>query len=164
MPLSIHPKLVLLHDLTNYIKRPCRLAALDIGRKTIGIALTTPDWQMVTPLTTLHRKTLPYDIKALEKALHGFDIQAILVGLPINMDDTEGPQAIYVREVIDALLTETPAFLKNCYFSFADERLSTSGAENTLQDHMSRFDAKASGALDAVAAQYILERALKIVS
>lgn len=156
MTLSIHP----LADLPRILKRPCRLAALDIGKKTLGLALSTPDWRQTTPLGTIQRSKWAVDMASLEKALKGFEIGALIVGLPLNMDDSEGPQAQSVRQTIDNLVRSAPKSLAGCVIAFADERLSTAGAQEVLGDHMSRGDAKESGALDAVAAQVILQRAL----
>ncbi len=161
MPLSIHP----LGELPALLKRPCRLAALDIGRKTIGLALSTPDWQQVTPLGTVTRTSKWHtDVAALEKALKGFEVQALIVGLPLNMDGSEGPQAQSVRQTIANLVAANPASLAHCVVAFADERLSTAGAEEILEERFSRQEAKHSGALDALAAQVILERALAAIA
>lgn len=162
MALSIHPPIHPLADLPKLVKRPCRMAALDIGKKTLGLATCTPDWQMVTPLTTITRGKWQMDIQALEKALKGLEIKALLVGLPFNMDDSEGPQAQFVRQTVNDLIASKPRVLDGCVISFVDERLSTAGAENILDDRPRR-EAKASGALDAVAAQIILQRAIDLL-
>jgi putative Holliday junction resolvase len=156
MSLSIHR----LEDFPQLVARPARLAAMDIGRKTIGLALSTPDWQMVTPLTTIQRGKWQADLAALEKAFDGFNIRGLVVGLPLNMDGTAGPQAQGVRQTINNMIEADPKFLERCIITFFDERLSTASAENIFEGHMSRGDAKESGALDAVAAQVILQRAI----
>lgn len=161
MSLSIHP----LSDLPHVLKRPCRLAALDIGRKTIGLALSTPDWNQVTPFETIQRTKWSADVAALEKALRGFEIGALIVGLPLNMDGSEGKQAQSVRQTVQNLIEARPPSLQHCLIAFADERLSTAEAEEILDEHhVSHRAAKESGALDALAAQVILERALKQIA
>jgi putative Holliday junction resolvase len=157
MSLSIHR----LEDFPQLVARPARLAAMDIGRKTIGLALCTPDWRMVTPLTTIQRGKWQADLVALEKAFNGFDIRGLVVGLPLNMDGTAGPQAQGVRQTINNMIEADPKFLERCIITFFDERLSTAAAEELFD---SRQDAKESGALDAVAAQVILQRALDFLN
>jgi putative Holliday junction resolvase len=156
--LSIHP----LEDLRQIIAPPMRLAALDIGTKTIGIALSTPDWQMVTPLTTINRGKWTVDLAALEKTLSGHGIGALIVGLPLNMDDSEGPRAQGVKQVVFNLIKAGPEWLKGAAIAFCDERLSSNTAHDQSA-HLSLKHAKSTGALDALAAVDILERALTIL-
>lgn len=155
--LSIHP----LDDLTRIIRPPTRLAALDIGTKTIGIALSTPDWQIATPYTTIARSKWTHDLEALSKALTGYGVGGIVVGLPLNMDGSEGPQAQSVKQTVYNLIKADPQWLAGGAICFWDERLSTSAAQDVLSENMSRFKAKAAGALDAMAAKIILESALQ---
>jgi putative Holliday junction resolvase len=160
MRLSIHP----LAEFATLLPFPCRLAAMDIGKKTIGLALSTPDWRMVTPMGTIQRTKWQSDLTALGKALKGFDIKGLVIGLPYNMDDSEGPQAQSVRQTVTNMIEANPVWLDGCLLAFADERLSTAAANETLSDHISTRDAKDSGALDAVAAQVILQRALDVIN
>ncbi len=153
MSLSIHP----LAEFPAIIAPPVRLAALDIGQKTIGIALSTPDWQMATPLTTLKRGKWAADLAALEKTLTGFGVGGLIVGLPLNMDDSEGSAAQSVKQVVFNLIKASPKWLDGP-IAFWDERLSTAAAKDLL--NTPRAAAKSSGALDAVAAQVILQGAL----
>ena len=156
MSLSIHP----LEDLTRIVQPPNRLAALDIGTKTIGIALSTPDWQIATPYTTITRTKWAHDLEALDKALAGYGIGGVIIGLPLNMDGSEGAQAQSVKQTVFNLLKAEPKWVTGG-FCFWDERLSTSAAQDVLSENMSRFKAKAAGALDAMAAKIILESALQ---
>lgn len=156
MPVSIHP----LQDFARILHPPARLAALDIGTKTIGIALCTPDWQLATPLTTIKRGKWAADLAALDKVLSGYGVAGLIVGLPLNMDDSEGPRAQGVKQVVYNLIKAEPAWLAGAVIAFVDERLSSNEAASRI-DHMKNSKAaKASGALDALAAQIILEHAL----
>ncbi len=155
--LSIRP----LGELSQIVQPPMRLAALDIGTKTIGIALSTPDWQIATPYTTITRTKWAADIEALTKALDGYGVGGIIVGLPLNMDGSEGPQAQSVKQTVFNLVSAEPKGLAGIAIAFWDERLSTSAAQDVLSESMSRFKAKAAGALDAMAAKIILESALQ---
>ncbi len=156
--LSIHP----LGTFAEILQPPVRLAALDIGTKTIGIALSTPDWQMAMALTTIQRTKWTNDLKALEKALDGYGVGGIIVGLPLNMDNTLGPRAQGVQQVVYNLIKADPASLRGVVIAFSDERLSTVGV-NELTSHLSLKHAKTKGALDALAAKDILEQALKTI-
>lgn len=150
-----------LEDLPQFVTPPARLAALDIGTKTIGIALSTPDWQIATPYTTVTRTKWAGDLEALGKALRGYGVGGLIVGLPLNMDGSEGPQAQSVKQTVFNLVKAEPEWLAGGAVCFWDERLSTSAAQDVLSENMSRFKAKAAGALDAMAAQIILESALQ---
>lgn len=156
--LSIHP----LEEIAQIIAPPTRLAALDIGTKTIGIALCTPDWQMVTPLTTIQRGKWSVDLAALEKALSGYGIGALFVGLPLNMDGTAGPRAQGVKQVVFNLIKAEPKWLDGASIAFIDESLSSNVAHD-MSMHLSLKHAKSKGALDALAAKNILERALALL-
>jgi len=153
--LSIHP----LEDLAQNLAPPARLAGLDIGTKTIGIALTTPDWQMVTPLTTIQRGKWSVDLANLERALGGYGIAGLIVGLPLNMDGTVGPRAQGVKQVVFNLIKANPEWLHRTMIAFIDESLSSNTAHDQSM-HLSLKHAKSKGALDALAARNILERAL----
>ena len=152
--LSIHS----LEDFTRLALKPSRLATLDIGTKTIGIALSTPDWHSAMPLMTITRSKWSVDLAALEKTFQGFDIGGLVVGLPYNMDGSEGSRAQGVKQVVYNLIKAAPPWLDGP-IAFIDERLSSAGATHVLEE-MPRAKAKAKGALDAMAAQIILERAL----
>lgn len=169
---SIRP----LHDFPEIIRPATRLAALDIGTKTIGIALSTPEWRqdalnssstttaltasIVTPLATITRSKWVNDLAALEKALQHYDIGGVIVGLPYNMDGSEGSRAQGVKQVVFNIIKAEPAWLGDCPIAFVDERLSTAGAVDLTTHHKNSRAAKKSGALDALAAQLILEKAL----
>lgn len=156
---SIHP----LHEFPQILRPPARLAALDIGTRTIGIALSTPDWQMATPLTTITRGKWVNDLAALAKVFEGCGVGGVVVGLPYHMDGTEGPRAQGVKQVVFNLLKADPPWLRGCPVAFVDERLSTAAAGDLAGHHRSSRAAKQSGALDALAATVILERALALL-
>lgn len=160
MSLSIRPRILSVEEWPTVLAPPARLAALDVGAKTLGLALSTPDWQMATPLTTITRTKWVHDLAALEKALNGYGIQGLVVGLPVNMDGSEGPQAQSVKQTVFNLINSDPAWLSGGVVAFWDERLTTSQALDTLGETMSHGKAKSRGALDAMAAQIILDGAL----
>jgi len=130
------------------------LIGLDLGSKTIGIAVSDPDRRLATPVETIVRKRFNLDAERLfvlagERRAVGF-----VLGLPVNMDGTEGPRAQSTRAFARNLakLTELPIALW-------DERLSTAAVERALiAADASR--AKRKAVIDQHAAAYILQGAL----
>jgi putative holliday junction resolvase len=130
------------------------LIGLDLGTKTIGVAASDPDRRLATPVETIARKRFSLDVERLlelagERAAAGF-----VLGLPINMDGTEGPRAQSTRAFARNLakLTKLPIALW-------DERLSTAAVERALiAADASRTKRKA--VIDQHAAAYILQGAL----
>jgi len=130
------------------------LIGLDLGTKTIGIASSDPDRRVAAPVETIARKRFGVDSGrildlAAERRAVGF-----VLGLPINMDGTEGPRAQATRAFARNLakLTELPIALW-------DERLSTAAVERALiEADASR--AKRKAVIDQHAAAYILQGAL----
>ncbi|MDB4222056.1 Holliday junction resolvase RuvX [Amylibacter sp.] len=130
------------------------LIGLDLGTKTIGIAVSDTLWSVATPRETIKRKKFGIDCDALDIIIKSTDTGGIILGLPMNMDGTEGPRCQATR-----------AFARNlssrCKFpiTFWDERLSSVAAERAmLEADMSR--AKRANNIDHVAASFILQGAL----
>jgi putative holliday junction resolvase len=130
------------------------LIGLDLGTKTIGVAVSDPDRKLAAGVTTIARTTFTVDAKALlalaaERAVTGF-----VLGLPINMDGSEGPRAQSTRAFARnfAKLTDLPIALW-------DERLSTAAVERGLiEADMSRK--RRDEVIDQHAAAFILQGAL----
>ena len=130
------------------------LIGLDLGTKTIGVAASDPDRKLAAGVTTIARQNFTSDAQALlalaaERAATGF-----VLGLPINMDGSEGPRAQSTRAFARnfAKLTELPIALW-------DERLSTAAVERGLiEADMSR--ARRAEVIDQHAAAFILQGAL----
>jgi putative holliday junction resolvase len=131
-----------------------RLAGLDLGAKTIGIALSDRGLKIATPSRTIRRTRFGADAAALLKLCAAENVGALILGLPINMNGTEGPRAQATRAFVRSLapLTDLPVVLW-------DERLSTIGAERAmLEADLSRK--KRAERIDAAAAAFILQGAL----
>jgi putative Holliday junction resolvase len=131
------------------------IAALDLGGRRIGIAVTDADGMSVHPLRTLERRSFAADLEAIRIALRGRQIDCLVVGLPLNMDGTEGPMVRHARS-LGARIGEALGF----EVKFQDERLSSVEAENRLGGSIPR--GKKKPAIDAVAAVIILEDYLKM--
>jgi putative Holliday junction resolvase len=131
-----------------------RLMALDVGTRTIGVATSDALRMLATPLTTLKRGKLAADLAALAELAKKHDIKALAIGLPLNMDGSEGPRAQSTRAFARNLakLTDLPIALW-------DERLSTVAVERELiAADVSRK--KRTAVIDQHAAIFILQGAL----
>lgn len=130
------------------------LAGLDLGDKTIGVAVSDKSLSFAHPRPVILRKKFSLDAAALLSLLAKEDAGAVAIGLPINMDGSEGPRAqasrAFVRNM--AKLTDLP-------FVFWDERLSTVAAERTLIE-MDFSRKKRAGKIDSAAAAFILQGVL----
>jgi putative Holliday junction resolvase len=130
------------------------LAGLDLGEKTIGVAVADRGLAFAHPRPVILRKKFTRDADALLALLSKENVGAIVIGLPVNMDGTEGPRAQATRAFVRNMqkLTELP-------FSFWDERLSTVAAERTLIE-MDFSRRKRDGKIDSAAAAFILQGVL----
>lgn len=127
---------------------------LDLGTKTIGVAVSDRLLSSATPLHTVRRKKFSVDARALLDVITNRDIGAIILGLPRNMDGSEGPRCQSTRAFARNLsaLTDLP-------IGYWDERLSTVAAERVLLEADTSRKRRAE-VIDHVAAGYILQGAL----
>ncbi|MQQ06843.1 Holliday junction resolvase RuvX [Epibacterium sp. SM1979] len=130
------------------------LAGLDLGEKTIGVAVSDRIGAVATPLETIRRKKFGIDSARLLEIVKERDLNGLLLGLPRNMDGTEGPRCQSTRAFARNLsrITELP-------IGFWDERLSTVAAEKALLEADTSRRRRAE-VIDHVAASYILQGAL----
>ncbi len=141
-------------DVPSLHMRNKRLMGLDLGTKTIGIAISDVRLTIATARETLQRKKFTLDAQYLIAMAEKEDIFAFVLGLPLNMDGSEGPRVQATRAFVRSManLTDMP-------FLLWDERLSTVAAEEA----MLAFDVsrkKRAEKIDAVAAAFILQGAL----
>jgi putative Holliday junction resolvase len=130
------------------------LAGLDLGDKTIGIAISDRGFSFAHPRPVIMRKKFSLDAAALLTVLHKENAGAIVLGLPINMDGSEGSRAQKSRAFVRNMagMTDLP-------FVLWDERLSTVAAERTLIE-MDFSRRKRAGKIDSAAAAFILQGVL----
>ena len=130
------------------------LMGLDLGDKTIGVAVSDLFGSVATPLETVKRRKFTLDAARLVELAEARQIGAIVLGLPRNMDGTEGPRCQSTRAFARNLvrLIEMP-------IGFWDERLSTVAAERALLEADTSRKRRAE-VIDHVAASYILQGAL----
>jgi putative Holliday junction resolvase len=134
------------------------LIGLDLGTKTIGVAASDPDRRVAAPVETIARKRFSLDAERVSALAAERRAVGYVLGLPVNMDGTEGPRAQATRAFARnfAKLTELPIALW-------DERLSTAAVERALiAADASR--AKREAVIDQHAATYILQGALDRLS
>ncbi|WP_299845320.1 Holliday junction resolvase RuvX [uncultured Paracoccus sp.] len=130
------------------------LVGLDLGTKTIGVAVSDGLRQVATPLLTIKRQKFTLDAKAMLAIVDERGLSGIVLGLPRNMDGSEGPRAQSTRAFARNLtgLTDLPV-------TYWDERLSTVAAERALLEGDTSRKRRAE-VIDQVAAGYILQGAL----
>jgi putative Holliday junction resolvase len=136
------------------LPREGALLGLDLGTRTIGIALSDLRRQVATPLSVIRREKFTADAAALLRLVADRKAAGIVLGLPLNMDGSEGPRAQSTRAFARNLAPLCPLPLL-----FWDERLSTVAAERALLE-ADTSRKRRSEVIDAVAAGYILQGAL----
>ncbi|SET53504.1 Holliday junction resolvase RuvX [Oceanicella actignis] len=131
-----------------------QLAGLDVGDRTIGVALSDATRSIASPIGTVRRKKFMRDAEAVLAMTAGREIGGWIIGLPVNMTGEEGPRAQSARAFARnfARLTDAPV-------AMWDERLSTVAAERALLEADASRKRRAE-VIDHVAAAYILQGAL----
>lgn len=128
-----------------------RLLGLDVGEKTIGLAMCDAGWSVASPLETLKKGKMNEDMEALDQAIRQHLIGGLVIGFPLNMDGTIGPRAQSVKQFarnVDKALG-IPMLMW-------DERFSTQAVNKAmLEGDLSRQ--KRSERVDKLAAAYILQ-------
>lgn len=138
-------------DLRRLMARNQRLLGLDVGTKTIGMALSDVSRTIATPYATIRRGKFREDAKQLFAVITKEGVGGLVVGLPINMDGGEGPRAQSVRALAANLLA-----LRDLPLCFWDERLSTAAVTRTLLEADASRKRRAE-VVDKMAAAYILQ-------
>ena len=150
--------IVELSQLTAGLGRNDRLLGLDVGSKTVGLALSDVSRMVASPMETIRRTKFTAATERLAELIGDYDVAGLVVGLPINMDGTEGPRCQSVRQFAANLL-----LVIDMPVAFWDERLSTAAVTRTLLEaDVSR--ARRSQVVDKMAAAYILQGALDFLS
>ena len=130
------------------------LVGLDLGEKTIGVAVSDATWMIASPLETIRKSQFTKDAEALFKLMASREAAGVVIGLPVNMDGTEGPRSQSARAFGRNLLR-----LRDLPIAFWDERLSTAAVERELiAADVSRK--KRAAVIDQHAAVFILQGAL----
>jgi putative Holliday junction resolvase len=143
-----------IEDISSVLDKGQVIAGLDLGTKTIGVAVSDRGLSLATPRPVIRRTKFTADADTLLALLAKENAGAIILGLPLNMDGTEGPRAQATRAFARNLSNKTELPI-----AFWDERLSTVAAERSLiEQDVSR--AKRADRIDSAAAAFILQGAL----
>lgn len=144
-----------LRDLRAALDGGRRLLGLDVGAKTIGLAISDAGLVVASPLETIRRTKFTAGVRALARIIAERRVGGLVVGLPVNMDGSEGRRCQSVRQFVANLLEhiELPV-------AFWDERLSTVAVERVLIAEADMSRRRRARVVDKMAAAYILQGAL----
>ncbi|KZK79500.1 putative Holliday junction resolvase [Pseudovibrio sp. W64] len=140
-----------LEDFCDALYDDDRLIGIDLGSKTIGLALTDSGRQIASPLETIKRKKFTQDVERLLDLCKEHSVFGLVIGLPLNMDGTEGPRCQATRAFVRNLAQKTEIPI-----TYWDERLSTAAVTRTLIE-ADRSRARRAELVDKMAASYILQ-------
>ena len=131
-----------------------RLFGLDVGKKTIGLAISDANLSVASPIKIIWRQKFTPDMEEMLAFADAENVGGLIIGWPVNMDGSEGPRCDATRDFAHALLR-----LRDMPIAFQDERLSTQAVESAMLDaDMTR--ARRADRRDALAATWILQAAL----
>jgi putative Holliday junction resolvase len=131
------------------------LLGLDLGSKTIGIAVADPSSVVASPLTTIRRSKLSKDAMALRTIIEDRQVGGLVIGLPVSLDGSEGPRCQATRQFAENLLG-----VFDIPIAYWDERLSTAAVERLLINEADMNRKRRAEVIDKMAAAYILQGAL----
>ena len=141
-------------ELVEQLSTSQRLLGIDLGSKTIGLAVSDQGLNIANPLKTIQRKKFTVDAKELIKLCENHNVGGLVYGLPLNMSGSIGPQAQSTKSFVNNF-----SKLSNLPSIYWDERLSTIAVTRTLLEaDTSRV--KRAKVVDKMAAAYILQGAL----
>ena len=147
-----------INELGASLKKGQRLLGLDLGSKTIGIALSDTRRTIATPMETIRRTKFTKDAERLLTIISEHDVGALVLGLPKNMDGSEGPRCQSTRQFAQNMAEKTDITI--CFW---DERLSTIAVTRTLLE-ADTSRKRRDELVDKMAASYILQGVLDNLS
>ena len=136
------------------------ILGLDLGTKTIGLALSNSSQRLATPLPLIKRKKFRQDAEALQAIIQERRVGGLVLGLPLNMDSSEGPRAQATRAFARNLNHQAGITLPVVFW---DERLSTVAVERDLIETLDVSRAKRAEQVDSAAAAFILQGVLDAI-
>jgi len=137
---------------------------IDQGSKTWGLAIASPELTVATPLLTINRTKFSNDVKELAKICAEYDIAGFVIGLPLNMDGSEGPRVDSVKHFGVNLIKSADILGFEPLIAYYDERLSTHTMETFLIEEIDMSRKKRDKIIDKMAAQVILQSALNAIN
>lgn len=154
----------LLKDLAATCPYPARLLGVDLGTKTIGLALTNTEQTLATPLKTIARTKMAKDMAELGAVIREYEVGGVIFGWPLNMDGTRGAACDRVMSFIDEMknypqdLGIKPGM--DLWIALWDERLSTAAVNDFLIGERDMSRQKRGEVVDSLAALHILQGAI----
>jgi len=145
-----------LADLRDAVPKGSPLVGLDLGEKTIGVALSDTGWMIASPMQALRKGKFTNDAAALFALMQARDAGGLVIGLPVNMDGSEGPRCQSARAFARNLLRLRP----DLPIAFWDERLSTAAVNRMLIGEADVSRNRRAALVDKAAAAWILQGAL----
>lgn len=140
-----------------------RLLGLDIGTRTIGLAVSDAGQGIATPLKTIRRTKFSRDVEELATTIRDFEIGGYVLGYPLNMDGSAGPRCDAIRSFADELTKYPQIVGTDPWIALWDERLSTVSVEDFLVESVDMSRTKRKQVIDKLAAQHILQGALDFI-
>jgi putative holliday junction resolvase len=141
--------------LAGVMAKDAPIVGLDLGEKTIGVAVSDTGRMIASPLALIRRAKFTADAEALFKLMESRGAGGLVIGLPVNMDGSEGPRCQSARAFARNLLR-----LKDLPIAFWDERLSTEAVNRMLIEEADTTRARRAELVDKTAAAWILQGAL----
>jgi len=145
-----------LADLPAALPAYAPILGLDLGERTIGVAASDATRTVASPLETLRKTKFTEDAQRLFQLMESRGAAGLVIGLPVNMDGSEGPRCQSSRAFARNLLR-----LKDLPIAFWDERMSTLAVNRMLIDEMDVTRARRAEVVDKAAAAWILQGALE---
>jgi putative Holliday junction resolvase len=142
-------------DMIRHIPQGTRLLGLDVGTKTIGLAISDSNFKVAVAIDTIRRTKFTKDIKHLNEIIQDRTIGGLVIGLPISMNGTEGPACQSIRQFGDNVTGQIKIDI-----TFWDERLSTSAVQRFLTNEADMTRKQRGKVVDKLAATYILQGAI----
>lgn len=142
-------------DLPGAVAKGAPLVGLDLGTETIGVAVSDTTWLIASPLALIERRKFTTDVETLFGLMETRGAAGLVIGLPVNMDGTEGAKCQSARAFARHLLR-----LRDLPIAFWDERLSSAAVNRVLISEADTTRQRRAGAVDKLAAAWILQGAL----
>ena len=142
-------------ELPNAVARNAPLIGLDLGSETIGVAVSDTTWLIASPLALIKRRKFTTDVVTLMALMETRSAAGLVIGLPVNMDGTEGARCQSARAFARHL-----ARIRDLPMAFWDERLSSAAVNRVLIAEADSTRKRRAGAVDKLAATWILQGAL----
>ena len=150
-----------LPDLAAALPKGARLLGLDLGTKTIGLAVCDPGLAVASPIHTIRRSKFTEDARELAKVVRDYGVGGMVLGLPLNMDGSQGERAQAANAFAHTLVQRADLFGGwEPEIAFWDERLSTSAVQRFMIGEADMTRKRRGEVVDKMAAAYILQGAI----